>query len=178
MKLFGHLHTITHHRHVVIRHCFKAGIGWQGLFHDLSKYSFSELIPGVRYYQGTRSPNEAERENVGYSRAWMHHKGRNRHHFEYWVDYQPSTRRQEPVKMPLRYVAEMFCDRVAAGKVYQGKAYTDASPLAYFLKGKPARVIHPQTSDFLEKLLRMLQDEGEEKTFRFLKKMIRERAEY
>ena len=101
MKLFKHLHTITKHRHKVIGHARRAGIFWQGLFHDVSKLSLTELIPSVKYYQGTRSPNEREREIYGYSKAWMHHKGRNKHHFEYWVDLNPATRQYEPVPMPM-----------------------------------------------------------------------------
>ena len=85
-RFFGHLHTINSHRHKVIANCFRAGIPWRGLMHDLSKYSPTEFFNGVKYYQGMRSPNEAEREDIGYSRAWMHHKGRNRHHFEYWIE--------------------------------------------------------------------------------------------
>ncbi|MCQ2386224.1 MAG: DUF5662 family protein, partial [Clostridia bacterium] len=83
MHPFRHFRTITKHRHQVIRHCFKAGIGFQGLFHDLSKYSLTEFIPGAKYYLGTKSPNEKERELFGYSSAWLHHKGRNKHHFEF-----------------------------------------------------------------------------------------------
>ncbi len=166
---FGHFRTITKHRHKVISHCFKAGIGWQGLRHDLSKYSPTEFFAGAKYYQGTRSPNEAERETYGYSKAWLHHKGRNRHHFEYWFDYNPKTRRNEPVKMPLNYVIEMFCDRVAASKIYQGKNYTDRHPLDYFLKAKANRVIHAETSDFLESLLTMLAEKGEKTTFEYIK---------
>ena len=82
-----HFVTITKHRHLVIKHCFKAGVFWQGLRHDLSKYSFTEFIPGMKYYAGTHSPNETERAKFGYSLAWIHHKGRNKHHFEYWTDY-------------------------------------------------------------------------------------------
>ena len=103
-----HFNTITKHRHKVIAHCFKAGIGFQGLFHDLSKYSFAEFIPGAKYYQGNRSPNEKERELFGYSAAWMHHKGRNKHHFEYWNDLNVATMRYEPVPMPTKYIKEMF----------------------------------------------------------------------
>ena len=121
MHPWKHFCTITRHRHQVIRHCRKAGILWQGLRHDLSKYTPTEFIPGARYYIGTRSPNEGERQDKGYSLAWMHHKGRNRHHFEYWTDYVPPTRRMQPVPMPARYVAEMFCDRVAASKIYLGE---------------------------------------------------------
>lgn len=162
---FRHFVTITRHRHAVMRHCFRAGIGFQGLFHDLSKYSPAEFIPGAKYYQGTRSPNERERELFGYSSAWLHHKGRNKHHFEYWVDLDPATKLYGPVPMPLRYVKEMFCDRVAASKIYQGKNYTDAHPLAYFRGGNARAKMHPSTADLLEGWLAMLAEEGEERTF-------------
>lgn len=42
-----HFITITKHRHRVMLHCFKAGIPFQGLTHDLSKYSPTEFIPGA-----------------------------------------------------------------------------------------------------------------------------------
>ncbi len=171
----GHFKTITKHRHAVIKHCAKAGILWQGLFHDMSKYSLTEFIPGARYYVGTRSPNELEREEKGFSTAWMHHKGRNRHHFEYWVDYNPKTKQNEPVKMPLRFVMEMVCDRIAASKIYQGKNYTDKHPLEYFMRGKPTRIIHKETSDLVEKLLTLLAKHGEEVTFACMKELLKEK---
>lgn len=174
MHVFRHFVTITRHRHRVMRHCFRAGIGWQGLFHDLSKYSAAEFWVGARYYQGDRSPNEEERRLYGYSKAWMHHKGRNRHHFEYWTDYDPVTKQMEPVKMPLCYVAEMFCDRVAASKIYRGAAYTDRDPLAYFLNAKPRRRIHPDTSALLEGWLTMLAEQGEDATFAHLRQMVKQ----
>jgi hypothetical protein len=177
-KLIGHFRTITKHRHAVIRNCRRAGILWQGLRHDLSKYSPTEFIPGVKYYVGTRSPNELERMDKGYSAAWLHHKGRNRHHFEYWSDYNPVERRVGPVKMPLRYVIEMVCDRMAASKIYLGDKYTDASALEYFVHGKSHRVIHPETSDLCERLLTMLADEGEEKTFAYMRRLLKENKEY
>lgn len=147
MKVWQHFRTITKHRHKVIVHCAKCGILWQGLRHDLSKYSPTEFIPGAKFYLGTRSPNEAEREKYGYSLAWLHHKGRNRHHFEYWQDYNRITKRLEPVKMPARYVAEMFCDRVAASKTYQGKKYKIDSPLIYFQNSGARKngLLHPET---------------------------------
>ncbi len=169
MKAIKHLITITKHRHMVIRHCYRAGIFWQGLRHDLSKYSPTEFLAGARFYQGTRSPNEGERAVYGYSQAWLHHKGRNKHHFEYWTDYNPKLRRVAPVRMPQRYVIEMFCDRVAASKIYRGKEYTDSYPLEYFLRGKDSRSIHPETGALIEKLLRMLAEDGESKTFAYIR---------
>ncbi len=172
-NFFGHLSTVLKHRHMVMRNCFKAGIFWQGLLHDLSKFSPTEFIPGVLYFQGNRSPNEQEREETGYSKAWMHHKGRNKHHFEYWTDYSMKTKRMEPVRMPDKYLFEMFCDRVAASKIYNKDKYTDQCPLDYFLWAKPNRIIETTTRERLEFLLRMLAEKGEDYTFGFIRTLVR-----
>ncbi len=171
-KAWGHFKTITRHRHAVIRHCKKAGIFWQGLFHDLSKYTPTEFLAGVRNYtDGKKSPNEAEREQLGYSPAWLHHKGRNRHHFEYWCDYNPKEKKLMPVKMPVRFLKELICDRIAASKIYQGENYTERHPLDYFVRGKANRFIHPETSDAIEEILTLLAEEGEAAVFRKLRRM-------
>lgn len=168
-NILGHFLTITRHRHAVIRNCYHAGILWQGLFHDLSKYSPSEFWVGARHYQGYRSPNEGEREEYGYSKAWMHHKGRNRHHFEYWTDYNIETRVMSPVKMPTKYVIEMFCDRVAASQIYMKEAYDEKAPLRYFEQGRQRRSIHPETSQLLEELLTILAEQGEKTAFSYIR---------
>ncbi|MCD8241488.1 MAG: DUF5662 family protein, partial [Lachnospiraceae bacterium] len=128
INIWRHFHTITKHQLMVARHCFRVGMYWQGLTHDLSKYSPSEFWQGCRYYQGFCSPNNAERMAKGYSSAWLHHKGRNKHHYEYWTDYNMETHRMDGVKMPLKYVNEMIMDRIAASKVYEGRKYT---PVTY-----------------------------------------------
>ena len=168
-NFFGHLGTVTRHRNMVMKHCFKAGIIKRGLLHDLSKFSPTEFFSGVKYYQGMRSPNEREREVSGYSKAWLHHKGRNRHHFEYWTDYSMKTRSLTPVPMPDEYLYEMFCDRVAASKIYKKKDYNDRCPLEYFLKGKGTRLIDPKTEEKLEFLLTLLADKGENAAFEHIR---------
>ena len=175
MKAWQHFQTITRHRHKVIVHCAICGILWQELRHDLSKYSPTEFIPGAKFYIGTRSPNEAERDAYGYSLAWMHHKGRNRHHFEYWQDYNRKTKRMEPVKMPSRFVAEMFCDRVAASKIYQGEKYREDSPLIYFRNSNARKngLLHPETEKKLMELLEILANEGESSAFRAVRDMVK-----
>ena len=171
-NVIGHFSTITKHRHAVMLHCFRAGIPWRGLWHDMSKYAPIEFISGIKYYQGgNRSPNEAEREEYGYSKAWIHHKGRNRHHFEYWTDYNPKTKMMEPVPMPLVFVKEMFCDRVAASKIYQKSNYTDKHPLEYYFKGNAKKHMHPETAELLEKLLVMLAEEGEDAVFKYMRNL-------
>ena len=172
---WNHFRTITRHRHLVIRHCWKAGIFWQGLRHDLSKYSPTEFLPGARYYQGNRSPNEKEREVLGYSVAWMHHKGRNKHHFEYWNDYNPKEKRVMPVKMPARYLAEMFCDRLAASKVYAGDQYQQDRSLRYFQNSNARKrgMLHPETEAKLMELLEILAKQGEEAAFAAVRELVK-----
>ena len=170
-KFTGHLKTVVRHRHLVLVHCIKAGIPWQGLKHDLSKFSPTEFIPGVKYFQGFRSPNEGEREALGCSKAWMHHKGRNRHHFEYWLDINVATKKYCPVPMPTKYLIEMFCDRVAASKTYMKEKYTDASAFEYYDGRRDKRELHPETAAALEELLVMLKDKGEKETFAYIRTM-------
>lgn len=172
MKPWQHFKTITHHRFLVMINCFRIGLIRQGLTHDLSKYSPTEFWVGAKYYQGTRSPNAAERERNGYSTAWIHHKGRNRHHYEYWTDLSPVTRQYEPVEMPRRYFAEMIMDRIAASKVYKGADYTDGAPLEYFTASGEGSLMHPTTRHQLEVILTMLRDQGEAATFRFIRQVV------
>lgn len=170
IKWLGHLKTINHHKRLVMRHCFRVGLYRQGLLHDLSKYSPVEFSAGAKYFQGNRSPNEIERLEKGFSAAWLHHKGRNRHHLEYWLDYNPEDEyRIGGMRMPVNYVVEMFCDRMAASKTYRKDAYTNSDPYHYYLHSRDNYLLHPESRKLLEKLLIMLAEQGEEKTFHFIR---------
>jgi hypothetical protein len=164
MNAIRHLKTITKHHNLVMGFCFRAGLYRQGLFHDFSKLEPTEFWVGAKYYQGNRSPNNAERESTGVSQAWLHHKGRNRHHYEYWIDY--TTDPDSPyglagVQMPRKYVAEMIFDRVAASMVYRGAEYRKEDPLKYFLRNRDrCWYIHPETKRQMEMLLRMWAEKG------------------
>ena len=170
MNCLKHFATITRHRWLVRGGCFRVGLYWRGLTHDLSKYSPKEFWTGVRYYQGTRSPNAAERDQKGYSEAWMHHKGRNRHHYEYWTDMNTQTGQYEAVPMPRKFLIEMVMDRRAACMVYQGKDYHPSSALEYLERSRERKLIHPDTLRQLTFLLTMLAEKGEKETFRYIRK--------
>lgn len=170
MHFWDHLKTVHRHRALVREHCFRLGLYWQGLTHDLSKYSPVEFWAGVRYFQGDHSPNDQQRKEDGYSAAWLHHKGRNRHHFEYWTDYQRDGSGIGGVEMPAKYVAEMFCDRLAASKVYRGADFDPGDPYKFFLRGQNKRLLlHPATSALLETILVKLRDEGEDAAFGYIR---------
>lgn len=172
----GHFKTITNHKLLVMKGCFRVGLYKQGILHDLSKYTPGEFLVGVKYYQGNRSPNNAEREAVGYSSAWLHHKGRNKHHYEYWIDYSSrpveSGNVMEPVRMPTKYMVEMVMDRIAASKNYLKDQYTNRSPLEYLEGAKDVSLIHQETYRQLHSLLEMLAEKGEDDTFRYIRTVI------
>lgn len=174
MYFWKHLYTINHHKWLVLKYCFRIGLYRQGLLHDMSKYSLTEFIPGIRYYTGHSSPNEGERQAKGYSSAWLHHKGRNKHHLEYWIDYSKQHNSQlHGVEMPFCYLAEMVCDRIAASKTYLKESYWNGAPLEYYEKNKHHTILHPNTQQQLEYLLHLLKEEGEPTLFAYLKKQLK-----
>ena len=171
-KVIGHLKTINKHKYMVTKLCFLCHLYKQGILHDLSKYSICELKTGFKYYQGYRSPIDAQKEDIGYSLSWLHHKGRNKHHWEYWLDNGPNG--IQPVKMPTNYVIEMFCDRVAASMIYQKDKYKDDSALIYYENGRNRIMIHPETDKLIHHLLQYLANNGLDKTVDYIVKEIKE----
>lgn len=172
MNFLGHFKTITHHKLLVMGYCFRVGLIRQGLMHDMSKYSPTEFLVGAKYYSGTRSPNAAEREQLGYSTAWMHHKGRNRHHLEYWTDYGVGTPNMEGQPMPTKYMVELCLDRIAACRVYNGSRYTDRDPLDYLEKSWDSRLMHPKTQAQMLEILTMLAEKGEKETLDYIRQVV------
>lgn len=176
-KFFGHLKTINNHKKLVTILLFRCGLYKQGILHDLSKYHPVEFLAGVKYYQGYRSPINAEKEIKGYSLGWLHHKGKNKHHWEYWLDnagpnVTDAIHGIVAVEMPKEYVVEMVCDRIAASINYQKEKYTDASALEYLLNGKDFVFMHPKTFELTEFLLTYLKDNGLEQTIYYMRKNI------
>jgi hypothetical protein len=161
-----HFGTITEHKNEVCKGCFIAGLYWQGIIHDLSKFSLAEFIPSVKYYTGTSSPIIAEKDDRGYSLAWLHHRGRNPHHWEYWVD--KLSRGGIALKIPVKFVTEMACDIIAAGKVYHKGEWNQHMPLAYISDkiNKGDILLHEETA----KLLLTILGEFAEKGYKALRK--------
>ena len=136
-------------------YCCKFGIPLQGITHDLSKFSPTEFLESIKFYQGGKSsPIPAAKKAQGYSLAWQHHKGRNKHHYEYWTDnYDSGT---TCIKMPYKYVLELVADYLAAGRTYRGKDFTFVDEYEWWMKCKDYRKIHKDTKQLITKILYML----------------------
>lgn len=154
-----HFKTICKHKAVVYHECKACGIAWQGIIHDLSKFSRTEFAPSALFFQGCRSPIEAEKEKVGYSMAWLHHKGHNKHHWEWWIDFGDDGTIIAN-KIPSNYVIEMVCDWIGAGKTYSKEKWTQEEPLNYYNKVRAGRHFHPETEQLIITLLEIIRDEG------------------
>lgn len=157
INLFRHLKTVLKHKWVVFKLCVRAGIPWQGLIHDLSKFSITELKESVKYYTGKRSPLAIVKEEKGYSEAWLHHKGHNKHHYQYWFDYEAPN--STPM-MPYKYIVELICDSFAAGIVYQGKDWTKEYQLSYWNRTKVRAKIPQELMNLLDEVYQTVADEG------------------
>lgn len=166
-KFIGHLSTINKHRHMVTKMCFKCGMYKQGLLHDLSKYSLVEFIPSVKYYQGNKSPITYEKQIKGYSICWLHHKGRNKHHWDYWVDI--SKGQYVNYDMPFNYVLECVIDKIAASKVYKKQDYTDNYPYEFFTNSIEINVMNSENARKIQTLLDYLRNNGLDKTLEYIK---------
>lgn len=154
-----HFRVICAHKREVFKECKACGITWQGIVHDLSKFGLTEFFTSARHFQGNRSPIEAEKETNGYSLAWQHHKGHNPHHWEYWIDFDAEG---EIIanKIPYKYVVEMVCDWIGAGKVYGKDKWTQHEPLEYFYNVRAGRHFHPETERLIVSFLETIDRHG------------------
>ncbi len=157
-----HFKKVCTHKWYVFKLCCKIGEPWRGFFHDFSKFSPTEFIESSKYYVGTHSPITEAKKDKGYSKAWLHHKGRNKHHPEYWVDELAPN--PTPI-IPYKYAVEMICDKMAAGMAYKKKDFSPQYELDYWNKEKKIEKINPKTEEFITKILEQSVKDGIDKTF-------------
>lgn len=160
-NILKHTGLVLKHKWIVFKLCTKVGMPFRGLKHDLSKFSPTEFWESVKYYNGERSPIVFCKKENGYSKAWLHHKGRNKHHYEYWYDI--NAPKQNPI-IPYKYVAEMICDKLAASIAYGGKNWTNGSELEYWMKEKQTAPVNNQVSDMLTEVFEQVAKDGIDKT--------------
>ena len=167
-NLVKHLKTVHRHRKYVRQACFKMGLFWQGLTHDLTKYSITELKM-CKYWTGKGSPHQACRNAIGYSPSWIHHYHKNKHHFQYWWD-EDENGKIIPIKMPYKYVIESFCDMLGASRAYNPKEWKPSMLLNYWdTKCKGKRIMNEESLNLVDMLICTLDKLGLEDFFKWYK---------
>lgn len=149
-NVLKHLKKILIHKWWVFYYACQLGIVWQGLIHDLSKFSWVEFRESIKYYQGDKSPIPIAKEKQGYSEAWLHHKGRNKHHYEYWIDWKENSDILL-TPMPYNYVLELIADYLGAYRSYNG--YVNLTEeYDWWAKKREHAIIHPATKHLISNL--------------------------
>lgn len=166
MKIIKHFKTVSKHRHYVRIYCWKLGLYKQGLFHDLSKFSPIEFFESVKYYDGKISPIDVCKKKNGYSKAWLHHKGRNPHHYEYYIDNLDYG--GVPLLMPKKYALELVADYIGAGKAYMEDSFSYKAEYEWWVnKRKTPLAMHEANINFVEKSLYGLMKAENSESFDF-----------
>ena len=155
MKYLKYLWYILKHKWYVGLECFKRGLFYQGIVHDLSKFLPSEFFPYAEYFYG-KGDNQNE-----FDLAWLLHQRRNKHHWEYWILHDHIefgwVGSAKAFVMPLKYTKEMFCDWVGAGKA-MGKHSPKNDPYKeareWYEKNEEKRLINIETERIINRLLR------------------------
>lgn len=172
-----HFKTIMEHKLVVYQECKACGIGWQGFWHDMSKFGRTEFASSAKYFQGDKSPIEQEKALRGYSVAWLHHKGHNPHHWEWWIDFDANGKIIAN-KIPSNYVIEMICDWIGAGKVYSKEKWDQHEPYNYYMKVRKGRYFHPETENLILDLLEIIDQQGLDDFHRICKRRVSPLSDY
>ena len=134
MKYFKYLKYVLRHKYFVMVECFKVGLYWRGIMHDISKFYPSEFIPYARYFYGEYQTSEEIFNNLPdggfplskevvkrqFDFAWLKHQKRNPHHWQWWL-LQNDTDGFVALDMSDVYIKEMICDWIGAGKAITGK---------------------------------------------------------
>ena len=148
-NIINHFKTVCIHKYFVFKYMSKAGYPVRGFMHDWSKFSPTEFFESVKYFDGKVSPIVRCKQANGYSLAWQHHKGTNPHHYEYWVDNLDNG--GVAIKIPYKYLVELICDYLAAGRTYRGKDFTYVDELEWWkrklVNEKPK--IHHESANFI-----------------------------
>ena len=162
-NIVKHICLVIRHKWYVFIYCCKLGMPFRGFMHDWSKFSPTEFFESIKYYKGTYSPITECKRHKGYSKAWLHHKGRNKHHPEYW--YDEDAKNQTPM-IPYKYVAEMICDKLSASKIYNGKNWTLKSEIEYWEKEKIKTKLNENISEMLTEVFTQVAEQGINKTLK------------
>lgn len=157
INLMKHVSLVLRHKWYVFIYCTMLGMPFRGLKHDMSKFAPIEFIESIKYYDGRISPITKCKKINGYSKAWLHHKGRNKHHPEYWVDLQATN--QTPI-IPYKYVAEMICDKLSASQIYNGKDWTKSSELEYWKIEKTRIQLNVHVEEMLTEVFEQVAEQG------------------
>jgi len=152
------------HRWYVLLECWRRGLIWRGLTHDLTKFLGGEWLPYVEHFYGAKA--RKWRDETGYYKptdtgdpafdlAWLRHQHRNDHHWQWWILTEDESGR--PVALPMSEAArvEMLCDWIGASRAQgHGGMGGPSGVRAWYAKHGAKMILHSDTRAWVENRLR------------------------
>jgi len=159
MKYLKYLSYLLRHKYYVTIECFKIGLYWQGIVHDLSKLRPSEFFPYVNFFYSNEKEENDSRQNrygkpdiedIKFDTAWLKHIHRNPHHWQHWI-LQKDDGENKCLPMPNKYKKEMIADWRGAGKA-QGHGN---NIIEWYTENRLKMIFHPTTRMLIEEELKI-----------------------
>ncbi len=150
-KYLKYLYYIIRHKYFVGIECWKRGLFYRGIFHDISKLLPGEFIPYAKWFYGETN----KRDIINYDIAWLKHQHRNPHHWQYWM-LQNDNDGMHTLQMPNKYAIEMVCDWLGAEKSINGRQFSLDNTRIWYLFHKNNITLHPTTRAQVRKLLKII----------------------
>lgn len=167
MKYVKYLKYVLRHKWYVMIECFRFGLIWRGIMHDMSKLRPSEFIPYANFFYGNGNDIRSRRDKSGYYKptdtgdkefdfAWLFHQKRNSHHWQWWVLPEDGGG-LKVLEMSDVAILEMVCDWLGAGKA-QGKFSPKNDKFketrAWYSVNKEKMQLHPKTRRIVEYIIK------------------------
>lgn len=155
MMYLSYIWYVLKHKWFVMIECFKMGLYFRGIIHDLSKFYPVEFIAYSKHFCGninkgrdkTGNYNPFENSSEEFKRAWLHHAHHNDHHWQYW--FLETCNEEIVYPMNEDCIKEMLCDWVGAGK-----AQNNIMPIKdWYLVNMWNMKFHPETRGYIEDFL-------------------------
>lgn len=135
------------HKYYVARECFKRGLYWRGVVHDLTKLRPDEWLPYANFFYSDEQTKEVK---DAFFIAWLKHLNRNSHHWNHWV-VQSDGGVTKVFEMPEKDRIEMLCDwlgvQAALGKNDLPRWYAER---------ESTMLLGPKTKSWLKRELKQL----------------------
>lgn len=156
-----YLKYLMRHKYYVSVECFKHGLFWRGLTHDLSKFGLTEFSAYANYFynpDGSKRIGSKHSDiSTPFNLAWLHHQNKNDHHWQWWI-LQADDGLCQCMPMSKNATMEMLCDWIGAGKA---QGFSD-NLIPWYLKNAKRIEMHRETRIAVHKFLIVASDNNVE----------------
>ena len=146
-NIVDHIIDILMKKTYVLIYCFRIGLYWRGIKHDISRFSLIEFIYSIENYDPVEYPLDMRRRN-SISQAYIHYISKNDYTIEHWIC------NDEPCKMPFASASECIVHLIASERILAHFSFSYINVFKrYVTMIDNGLKIHPHTKKFIYYIL-------------------------